>query len=94
MSAAGGVVGALLLFAATVVLLLQGPAPGAPVGSTLGVLGDYLLGYDVSWTGASVGALYGFLAGAIIGFVLAMFWNITHLLIIRVLMLQRLISRI
>ena len=94
MSAAGGVVGALLLFVATVVLLLQGPMPGVPVGATLRVLGDYLPGYAVSWTGASVGSLYGFLAGAITGFVAALFWNITHLLIVRLLMLQRLISRI
>ena len=79
---------------ATVVLLLQGPAPGATVGWTLGVLGDYLPGFAVSWPGAFVGSLYGFLAGAITGFVAALFWNITHLLIVRLLMLQRLISRI
>ncbi len=94
MSAAGGVVGALLLLAATVVLLLQGPVPGMAVGWTLGVLGDYLPGYAVSWPGAFVGAGYGFLAGAITGFVAALFWNITHLVIVRLLMLQRLIAKI
>jgi hypothetical protein len=94
MSAAGGVVAALLLFVATVVLLLQGPAPGAIVGWNLQGLGDYLPGYAVNWPGAFVGALYGGIAGAITGFVVALFWNITHLLIIRLLLLQRLISRI
>lgn len=94
MSAAGAVVFALLLFAATVVLLLKGSVTGTPVGWHLGVLGEYLPGYGVSWPGAFVGALYGGIAGAVTGFVVALFWNITHLLIIRLLMLQRLISRI
>lgn len=57
-----GVVLAIVLFAATAVLLIQGPVrPGAEVGPTLGLLENYLPGYTVSWGGAFVGAFWTFL---------------------------------
>ncbi|MCZ6728035.1 MAG: NAD(P)/FAD-dependent oxidoreductase [Acidobacteria bacterium] len=45
-------VGASSLFLATAALLLQ---PGEPVGPTLSLLGNYLLGFEASWGGAVIG---------------------------------------
>jgi len=62
------VVAGACLFVATAVLLLRG---GPGVGYHLSVLGNYLYGYSVSWTGAVVGffeaALIGFVHGFLIG---------------------------
>ena len=52
---------------ATVILLLRG---GDPIGPNLSLLGQYLLGYDVSWGGALVGLLEASLGGFAFGFVL------------------------
>jgi hypothetical protein len=70
-----GSVFALLLYLATAVLLLQG---GNMVGQHLGLLGIYLPGYYVSWSGALVGAGYFWLIGAVTGVVIASLWNLTH----------------
>jgi hypothetical protein len=51
-----GMVGGAGLFAATAWLLIKG---GENVGATLGLLGNYLPGYAVTWPGAVVGLLYG-----------------------------------
>ena len=56
-----GSIAALLLLAGTAVLLLEG---GDPVGPTLSLLGQYLTGYQVSWTGA----LIGFVEAGVLGF--------------------------
>ncbi len=69
--ALGGAVGSVLslgLFLATVLLLLPG-VEGA--GPTLSLLGNYLLGYQVSWGGALVGLLEGALGGFAFGYALA-----------------------
>ena len=62
-----GVVVGIILFLATVVLLLRG---GPGVGYHLSVLGHYLPGYSVSWAGAVIGlfetAVVGFLHGWLI----------------------------
>jgi hypothetical protein len=94
MAAAGAVVGALFLVILTAGLLLQEPSPGQGVGANLRVLGSYLPGYEVSWLGTCISAFYGSAAGMVAGFVIAFLWNVFHLLIIRWLLLQRLISRI
>lgn len=78
MAVAVGVLFALGLFVATAVLLLQEVPPGYPVGPHLGALSDYLPGYSVSWAGSAAGLIYGFLIGAVTGFAIAMFWNLTH----------------
>lgn len=92
MAAAGAVVGAVILAVLTIGLLLQEPAPGQEVGANLKVLGAYLPGYEVSWFGACISASYGFVVGVVTGFVIAILWNVFHLLIIRWLLFQRLIS--
>ncbi len=82
MAMAIGVVGAMVLFLATAILVIKGAPPGMSVGPNLAALSTFLPGYEVSWFGAIVGAVYGFLVGAFAGFVLAVLWNFTHILFI------------
>ena len=71
-----GIVGGLMLFVATVWLIILGPTGGSEhVGPTLGLLANFYPGYSVTWSGAVVGAFYGALSGAIAGFVLAVIYN-------------------
>jgi hypothetical protein len=77
-----GTICALLLFAATAVLILKGPHPGMDLGDHLSLIGIYLPGYEVTWAGGLLGALYAWILGAIAGFVLALLWNLTHYLYI------------
>lgn len=68
-----GLVWGILVFLATAILLLRG---GQPIGPTLGLLGQYFLGYSVSWTGAFVGALYAAFLGFITGCAFALLRNL------------------
>ena len=77
-----GTVCATGLFLLTVTLLVKGAPPGTAIGPHLGLLGIYLPGYGVSWIGSIVGAVYAWLIGALIGFVWAVLWNLTHYLYI------------
>lgn len=64
LGAAVGAVAGATLFLATALLLLRG---GANVGANLSLLGNYLFGFEMSWTGALAGLLevgvYGFAFG-------------------------------
>ena len=71
---------ALILLLATAVLLLKGSPGGSAVGGHLELLGVYLPGYTVSWAGGLLGAFYMWLIGAVVGFILAVLWNLTHYL--------------
>jgi len=75
-TAVGSVIG-VLLFLATVVLLLAG---GDPLGPNLSLLGSYLVGFKVSWAGAFIGFVEGALGGFAFGFSLAKLinWVIEH----------------
>jgi hypothetical protein len=64
--------GGLGLFVATAWLLIKG---GENVGATLGLLGNYLPGYAVSWPGAFFGLLYGAGIGGVMGWSLARIYN-------------------
>ncbi|HYQ73014.1 MAG TPA: hypothetical protein VET88_13935 [Gammaproteobacteria bacterium] len=75
-----GSIWAFLLMAATAALILKGAPEGAEVGTHLGLIGIYLPGYEVSWGGGVIGAVYAWFIGAAIGFVLALLWNLTHYL--------------
>ncbi len=69
--ALGGAVGAVLglgVFLATAILLLRG---GETVGPNLALLGQYFLGYQVSWTGGLVGMVEAALGGFAFGWFLA-----------------------
>jgi protoporphyrinogen oxidase len=60
------------LFLATAVLLVKG---GDPIGPNLSLLGVYLLGFEVTWTGAVVGALEAAALGLGLGAALAWLIN-------------------
>ena len=90
MAVALGIVFALVLFSATAILLIKSAFSGAVVGPHLALLGIYLPGYEVSWTGAFLGAAYLFVVGALLGFVLAVLWNLTHHLFVATMVLRSL----
>lgn len=72
---AGIVTGALLaigLFVATNWLVLKG---GHDVGRHLKLLGQYFVGYQVTFLGSIVGAAYAFALGFLCGYVLARMYN-------------------
>jgi hypothetical protein len=62
--AVGTVCGLGILFA-TIVLMLKG---GDSVGKTLGLLSNYLLGYNISWIGALIGAVEVVIGGFALGY--------------------------
>ena len=70
--ACGTVVGSVI-FLATVILLLRNQQP---VGPNLDLLGQYLLGYHVTWTGSVIGGLYGLLIGFTGGYAAAAIRNL------------------
>lgn len=67
-----GAVSGLLIFIATVILVIKG---GPVVGPNLSLLGNFLVGFDVTWSGALVGLLEGGLGGFAIGYFGASFRN-------------------
>jgi len=77
-----GSIWSILLLTATAALILKGAPEGVEVGTHLGLIGIYLPGYEVSWSGALIGAVYVWIIGAATGFVLAVLWNLTHYLYI------------
>lgn len=79
---AAAAVAALAMFLATAALLVVGAPPGQPVGPHLSALSTFWPGFTVSWTGAPVGAFYAALCGGAAGFMLALFWNFAHLVIV------------
>ena len=88
LAGSAGVLGALSLFLATAILLMQTVPENYPVGPHLSALADYLPGYSVSWAGAFIGAFYGFLAGAVGGFFTAVYWNIAHYVALGVMLIS------
>jgi hypothetical protein len=60
----------LVVFLATLILVVKG---GHVVGPNLALLGQFFLGYKVTFTGAFVGLVYGFLAGFAVG------WSVSFL---------------
>ena len=67
-----GVIFGLVIFVATNWLLLKGDEP---VGPHLALLGQFYLGYTVSFGGSFVGLLYGFVTGFILGYAVAFLYN-------------------
>ena len=58
------------------------------MGPHLSDLADYLPGYEVSWRGAFIGALWGFVAGSVAGFSAAVYWNMTHYIALGVMLIS------
>ena len=69
-----GSVGALYVLATTAWVLWRG---GPSVEMYLGLLGQYFIGYTVSWTGALIGAGYGFAWGFALGWLVAYLRNLS-----------------
>lgn len=67
-----GSVTGLLLFLATVILLLKG---GPVIGPRLGLLGNFFFGYQVTWTGAFLVMVQGAIGGLILGYLIAVVRN-------------------
>ena len=67
-----GTVTGLIIFVATNWLVIKG---GENVGSTLGLLRHFFIGYSVTFAGSLIGAIYGFLTGYILGFLIAWVYN-------------------
>lgn len=72
---ATGVVSAVGLFFLTAVLLVRG---GVYVGLHLNRLSNFLIGYEVTWPGAFVGAVEAAVLGFGLGAVVALLWNGYH----------------
>ena len=69
---AAGIIMGLGLFLATIILLIKG---GNPVGPNLALLGQYFIGYTVTWKGSLVGLAYGGVSGFILGWSTAFLRN-------------------
>jgi hypothetical protein len=71
-----GIVFGLLLgfgiFIATLWLVIRG---GSVVGPNLALLGQFYLGYTVTYWGSVIGFLYGFITGFLLGFSIASIYN-------------------
>jgi len=83
MGVACGVVLGGLLFLMTLFLVAKG---GYPVGPTLALLGQFFFGYTVTFPGAFVGLLWGFMTGFLLGWGFAVVRNLvvwSWLLLIR-----------
>jgi hypothetical protein len=71
---------------ATLVLVFKG---GVVVGPTLGLLRQYLPGYEVTVTGSLVGLAYGFVYGFVGGWVLASLRNLFVLAFLQYIRIKR-----
>jgi len=60
------------LFVMTAWLLIKG---GENIGAHLQLLGQYFIGYSVSWKGSIVGLFYGILVGGLVGWTIGWIYN-------------------
>jgi hypothetical protein len=65
-------IGAMALFTMTAWLLIK---DGPNVGAHLRLLGQYLIGYSVTWKGSIIGFCYGGLIGGIVGWTIGKIYN-------------------
>lgn len=63
----------LVIFALTNILLLKG---GDVVGPNLALLGQFFIGYSVTFAGSLIGLAYGFATGFIMGWLIALLHNL------------------
>jgi tetrahydromethanopterin S-methyltransferase subunit G len=67
-----GLITGLVIFIATNWLVIKG---GPVVGPNLALLGQFFIGYKVSFIGSMIGFGYGFLSGFLIGYFIASLYN-------------------
>lgn len=68
-----GILGALGIFVATNWLVIKG---GDPVGPHLSLLGQYFIGYRVSFVGSLIGMVYAFVLGYLVGRLVGAVYNL------------------
>ena len=67
-----GIIAALVVFIATNWLLIRG---GDVVGPHLALLGQFFIGYEVTFPGSIIGLVYAFPAGFLVGYCVARLYN-------------------
>lgn len=67
-----GIIVGLVIFIATNWLVLKG---GDVVGPHLSLLGQYFIGYSVTFVGSLIGFVYGFISGFLVGWLSATVYN-------------------
>lgn len=72
LGAALGAVGAIILFLASAALIIKG---GDVIGPNLSLLGHYLIGFNVTWAGAFLGAGEAGVGGFALGYLVAWLRN-------------------
>ena len=72
----------LVIFLATNILLFKG---GDQIGPNLALLGQYFIGYEVTFRGSLIGLIYGLFLGFILGWLIAFLRNIAVTVYIHIL---------
>ena len=67
-----GLITGLGIFVVTIFLLIKG---GEVVGPHLSLLGQFFIGYQVTFVGSIIGLLYGFGFGFLVGYLFAHLYN-------------------
>ena len=67
-----GLIFGIGLFAMTAILLIES---GPNMGYHLGLLGNYFIGYTVTWKGAFIGFFWAFAVGVVIGWSIGVIYN-------------------
>jgi hypothetical protein len=67
-----GMIAGLLVFLATNILLIRG---GDVVGPHLNLLGQFFIGYQVSFGGSLIGFAYAFVGGFLVAYAIAWMYN-------------------
>lgn len=86
-----GTLFALAIFLATNLLVLKG---GDEIGPNLALLGQYFIGYDVTFGGSFIGSVYGLISGATLGFLIAFLRNAVVSVYLRLIKLKGSMSAI
>ena len=86
-----GLLGGLLIFAATNFLLFKG---GEVIGPNLGLLAQFFPGYEVSVSGSLIGGFYGLISGFVLGWLIAFLRNCAVAIYIHILKLKSSMSAV
>lgn len=73
LGAAIGLLFGLIIFAATNFLIYKG---GDEIGPNLALLGQFFIGYEVSFGGSLIGFVYGLMSGFVVGWLIATIRNL------------------
>ncbi len=79
------------IFAATNFLVLKG---GEVIGTNLGLLSQFFIGYDVDFRGSLIGLVYGMIVGFVIGWLIAAIRNFVFTIYIHMFKLRGSISAV